>query len=440
MIVLLLQSVLANGDFEDWRDGAPVGWDVRVGATTGEGPASIVEPGEPGVRFRGEAGARVWRLLAQGVEAREGDAFRVSFDARAADLRREGTQSVNHYVALAFDGKIHAVSVIAAGWTPEEIVARAPRGTTRAEVRIFLSATGTLDVRDVALERLDAGDAYDVLVGHMDRYYSYFEHRRVDWGAAAEKHSGDVPALLAELRDLHVWIDGGEAPYAPPAERNFDYAAVAKRLTGAKQIGKIGLVGRADGFGVVAIGSLIGSDDVFADLEREIEALFDAPGILLDLRANGGGAEVRAQRIAAMFADRERVYAKAKFRAGAAHDAFTEPGERRISPREGATYTKPVVCLIGPTCVSSGEGFALMMDALPHVTLVGKPTRGASGNPQPVELPDGTTVWFSRWVAMRADGTVLEGEGVKPDVEVEHEGEGDPTFEGAVGELKKRVR
>lgn len=441
MFALLIQSVLSNGDFGEWRDGVPAGWEVRVGAANGEGPESAIDRAEGGVSLRGDADTRVWRMLAQDVEAAEGDAFRLSFESRAVGLNREGTQNVNHYVGLVFVGTDTRLFVSAgATWRPDEIVARAPKGTTGAEAWIFLSQTGALEVRDVSLERPAADDAYDVLVRHMDRYYSYFEHRGIDWPALAKDHRGDIRALLAELRDPHVWIEGQEPLLAPTAERNFDYAAVAKRLSGAKQIGKIGFVGRVDGLGVVAVGSLMGPDEHFAELEAEIEKLFDAPGILLDLRANVGGAEVRAQRIAAMFADRERVYARSTFRAGAAHDAFTPPAERRIAPREGATYTKPVVCLIGPGCVSSGEGFALMMDALPHVTLVGRPTRGASGNPQPVELPDGTTVWFSRWVAMRADGTVLEGEGVGPDVDVEHEGEGDSTFERGVEELKTRAR
>lgn len=441
MIALLLQSVLSNGDFAEWRDGAPVGWELRVGATNGEGAESTVEPADPGVRLRGDADTRVWRLLAQGVEAAEGDAFRLSFESRTAGLEREGTQNVNHYVGLAFVGT-ELRHFVGGGdaWRPDEIVARAPKGTTRAEAWIFLSQTGALDVREVSLERLAAADAYDVLVRHMDRYYSYFEHRKIDWAAAANEHRGDLRALLASLRDPHVRIEGEAPLFAAVAERNFDYPSVAKTLTGVKQIGKIGFVGRTEeGFGVAAIGALMGQDEHFAELEAAIESLFDAPGILLDLRANIGGEEVRGQRFAAMFADEERVYAKSAYRAGAAHDVFTEAYERRIAPRDGATYTKPVVCLIGPTCVSSGEGFTLMMDALPHVTLVGKATRGASGNPQPVELPDGTTVWFSRWVAMRADGTVLEGEGVKPDVEVEHAGEGDPTFERAVEELRRRV-
>ena len=73
-----------------------------------------------------------------------------------------------------------------------------------------------------------------------------------------------------------------------------------------------------------------------------------------------------------------------------------------------------------------------MMKALPHVTLIGQPTRGASGNPASVDLPNGISVSYSRWVDMLPDGTPIEGKGVSPDITVEHESPGDPTFDAAV--------
>ena len=75
-----------------------------------------------------------------------------------------------------------------------------------------------------------------------------------------------------------------------------------------------------------------------------------------------------------------------------------------------------------------------MFAALPNVTLIGKPTRGSSGNPQPVALPNGVDVWFSRWMALTSDGIPIEDNGVQPDIEIGH-GDGDPTFEKAVQEL-----
>ena len=69
------------------------------------------------------------------------------------------------------------------------------------------------------------------------------------------------------------------------------------------------------------------------------------------------------------------------------------------------------------------------------------PTRGASGNPAPVTLPNGVEVWFSRWVAMELDGTPIEDRGVIPDVAVKPDPKNrkDPTFQRALRILKKKL-
>jgi len=251
--------------------------------------------------------------------------------------------------------------------------------------------------------------------------------------------------MLAELEDVHVWIempDGNRIhPHSSGYRANFNHGAVAAKLDSLQRFGPLGFTGRtAEGFGVLVSDGLPAEDD---DLyERWIEAttaMFDAPGFLVDLRSNGGGAEPRAQQIAGLFAKERTLYARSKRRSGPNADDFREWPPRYFAPTVAEPFTRPVVCLVGPGCVSSGEGFALMMKALDHVTLVGRPTRGASGNPRPVTLSNGVKVWFSRWVSMEPDGTPLEGRGILPDVEVEHVGAGDPTFDRAVEILRQKT-
>jgi C-terminal processing protease CtpA/Prc len=225
-----------------------------------------------------------------------------------------------------------------------------------------------------------------------------------------------------------------------PVKNNYDFDAVMSRLTKIQRIGTIGMTGwTAEGYAYVAVNSLQGNASAFDDLERAIDELLDAPGLILDIRANTGGNERHAQRIAGIFADSRRAYAKSKVRAGREHDVFIEQPAREIHPRPGKTFTRPVVCLIGPRCMSSGEGFVKMMAVLPHVTLVGQATRGASGNPAPVILPNGITVFYSRWVDMLPDGTITETKGIPPNIVVQHEGAGDPTWEAGLAELKRQL-
>jgi C-terminal processing protease CtpA/Prc len=107
-------------------------------------------------------------------------------------------------------------------------------------------------------------------------------------------------------------------------------------------------------------------------------------------------------------------------------------------------YIKPVVCLIGPGAVSSGEGFVQMIKCLPQVTTVGLPTRGASGNPRPYEVPGAdVTVWFSRWVDLMPDGESFEGQGIEPDVKVDKPAADydsrDPTLDQGLAILRQKT-
>ncbi len=302
-----------------------------------------------------------------------------------------------------------------------------------------------------------AEENFDLLVQDMDRNYSHFDTAPVDWTALVEKHRPRAEAsktteeflvvareMLAELKDIHVWIQTADGKtvgtWVSSPTPNYDYKAVGRRLKDLNQIGKIAFAGRTEeGFGVLAVGSLQGADELFKRIDEALAGMMDAPGLIVDLRANMGGDERRAQHLAGRFTDKPLQYAKSRFRNGPGHGDFGEEHERVLQPRGGEAYTKPIVCLVGPVCMSSGEGFAKMMKALPHAVLVGQPTRGASGNPQPVELPNGLKVFYSRWQDLLPDGTPLEGKGLQPDVLVEHAGEGDPTFEAGVRELAKRV-
>jgi C-terminal processing protease CtpA/Prc len=151
-----------------------------------------------------------------------------------------------------------------------------------------------------------------------------------------------------------------------------------------------------------------------------------------------------AQRIAREFAARDAVYARSKYRDGPKPSDFG-PTYSRVLEASERPFTKPVVCVLGPGCVSSGEGFAKMMKALPQVTIVGLPTRGSSGNPSPFTLPGvPVMVMYSRWVDMQPDGTPVEGRGIPPEILVDRPEsayeKSDPTWERAVEILRAKVR
>ncbi len=81
----------------------------------------------------------------------------------------------------------------------------------------------------------------------------------------------------------------------------------------------------------------------------------------------------------------------------------------------------------------------MMGRALPNVTLVGLPTRGSSGAPAPVALPNGVRVWYSRWISLFPDGSGFERTGIAPDIRVEHTPGGDPAFDKALALIEKAL-
>ena len=120
------------------------------------------------------------------------------------------------------------------------------------------------------------------------------------------------------------------------------------------------------------------------------------------------------------------------------------PFERTMQPNPaGPRFRGRVIVLMGPANISSAEQFLLMMKQVPGCTLVGMTTGGSSGNPKPVALPNGVTVMLPSWRGMTLDGTLIEGRGLDPDIEVpttdDDVRQADPAYERAVEELRRRL-
>jgi C-terminal processing protease CtpA/Prc len=68
--------------------------------------------------------------------------------------------------------------------------------------------------------------------------------------------------------------------------------------------------------------------------------------------------------------------------------------------------------------MSSCEAFLLMIKQVSGCKLVGATSYGSSGNPKPVDLGNGVTVYLPSWKALRPDGTCFEGQGIAPNLPV----------------------
>jgi len=408
-----------------------------------------------------------WISLHQAVPVAPGGHYRFRFDTRSEGVALDSNapRFPNCWVGARFvDAKrtsigLAWVTVSHSHWEEESVVARAPAGAAGAEIAFFLSMPGRLDVRRVTAELLEPTDSYDVLVEQLDRHYPFFSDHGIDWDALATGHRSAAVAtsdaasfaqairpLLAALEDLHVSFRVGEGDWVVPGSRpagvlGFQPHLVRPQLASARQVHRDLAVGRTpEGFGYVLVGSLLGTEREYEALEGAVRSLLDAPALIVDLRVCRGGQEVWGQRVASLLSGAARPYARSAWRASRAHDEFYETPPRLVPESPHPPYAGRLAVLIGPGCVSSGEGLALALRSIPGTALVGQPTRGASGNPQPLALPNGVTVAYSRWVSRTLDGTSIERRGIAPDVSVAPAAERDAALEAAREHLSIRAR
>lgn len=137
-----------------------------------------------------------------------------------------------------------------------------------------------------------------------------------------------------------------------------------------------------NGAGLIVIRSFA-DDKVTTAFDEALLALRDAPGLIIDVRQNGGGDTAVAVPITGRFIPDERVYALMRRRLGPGLGA---PRTERVPPRGPFTYTAPVVVLTSRWSASMAEGFPMGMRAIGRATLVGTPMMGLGAGVFPIRL------------------------------------------------------
>ena len=107
-------------------------------------------------------------------------------------------------------------------------------------------------------------------------------------------------------------------------------------------------------------------------------------------------------------------------------------------PASSRTVLPIAAARLAKICASGRVGLRVGAIAL------GSATKGSSGNPRPHDLGNGVTVFLSVWEDQLPDGSVLEGKGVTPDIEVEQDpvavmSGGDPQLARGIAEVMKRL-
>ena len=256
------------------------------------------------------------------------------------------------------------------------------------------------------------------LAGWLERLMPAGPRRDELIGALAERFGGDgrpvSPEVCAEVqaharrisRHLDVeWVpEGGLTPDTEsrgwPAP---DPAAVAaaRAHIAAERAGEVGVL-RVSGLAPLELAAPF--------LGEAVEQLAGAPAVVLDLRANGGGALDTAMAVLGWLLGPEPVHIS---------DLITQDGvERRHSaPRPGLGPGTPAVALIGPRTYSSGEALAYHFQAQGRGPLVGERTPGAADHITPIVLDTHVRANLPRaYVIDAVTGSNWEQSGVAPDV------------------------
>ena len=144
--------------------------------------------------------------------------------------------------------------------------------------------------------------------------------------------------------------------------------------------------------------------------EAAIQRFAKAPGIILDLRGNPGGIGIMAMGIAGFFIDKEgQKLGVMKMRETTLNFV--------IFPRP-KTYSGPLAILVDAGSASTSEILAQGLQDLGRARIFGTGTAGAALPSDIVRLPNGDGFQFAQASYTSEKGRVLEGNGVKPDVEV----------------------
>lgn len=277
----------------------------------------------------------------------------------------------------------------------------------------------------------------------------------------------DDPALLTQrwrVGDVLLTIDGEDirryaerqiAPYqssSTPQDlqvRTFDYALLSghagsqihvsvKTAAGkleARSLTRLALADRAafkrerasfqqrpDGIAVLTINEFEDTEGT-KTLLANLPSIKVAKGLVIDVRANGGGStpvdllQVLAKEPIRGPLIRTRSY-RAADRARGALPGWTDLPAFQAPVDPVHHIDVPVAVLTSAHTFSAAEDFVAMFKSMHRGITVGETTAGSTGQPLFFQLPGGGSARVCTRNDRAPDGTVFEGVGLRPDIEV----------------------
>lgn len=155
-------------------------------------------------------------------------------------------------------------------------------------------------------------------------------------------------------------------------------------------------------------------------IDEALSRFKNAPGLILDIRSNGGGDGEEGLRIATLFFDHKVPAARIITRTGKPPSALfglvKMPKEFEVGRTGGQKYSNPVVILVNEATGSAAEFFANTLQENGRALVMGTRSCGCVlGVLNPRELKGGGELTISEIGFITAHGRRLEGTGVIPD-------------------------
>ena len=253
--------------------------------------------------------------------------------------------------------------------------------------------------------------------------YAFFQLKQVDWDKTYKKYKPLINSKTKEtelvkifsemvepLKDGHITISKGEEilyKVKKPSLFKQEFKGLEKELwktsfetlqrSGFSEIKGIGPIVKEENLyyvsqnseiGFIRISRCFGNLESIFDDKKEIEdtklmlTLFDSiinsfsktKGIIIDIRANGGGHG--GEDLASRFAIEKIITHYKATRLKGGYENITELKPIYITPNNGVRYSNPIVILTNDKTASSAEDFTISLYKQKNVTTIGTNTSG----------------------------------------------------------------
>jgi len=180
-----------------------------------------------------------------------------------------------------------------------------------------------------------------------------------------------------------------------------------------------------NGLGYVKIYSFSDNELLTVQLwERMMQTLNEneIPGLIIDMRQNGGGSGFLADQMAAYFFDEPLELGRTGYYDESLGEFYFDPDrtDRFYLPDESLRYGGPVAVITGPNCASACEFFTYDMSLQGRAEIVAHyPTAGLGGAQNFFRMPDFEMLQISIGRPVDIDGNIIiENVGVPPTIRV----------------------